>query len=405
MEAVEKRFLRYVSINTNSDENAGKCPSSENQFVLARMLAQELDAMGMQDARVDAHSYVYACLPATAGCEGEKVMGLIAHMDTSSAVPGGPVHARMLKYEGGDIVLNEEKHIVLREKDFEALADLHGHDLIVTDGTTLLGADDKAGIAEIMALCEYLIAHPEIAHGKIMVAFTPDEEIGAGADLFDVAGFGADYAYTMDGGPIDEMEYENFNAASAVVRIQGMSIHPGSAKNKLRNAATMGMQFHSMLPVLEVPENTDGYEGFSHLVSIEGETDHCTLKYIIRDHDMEKFTAKKQRFEKIAAYMNELYGEQVVDVLLRDSYYNMKEKINEVPWVLERAEKALRACGINPHAVPIRGGTDGARLSFMGLPCPNLGTGGGNYHGVYEYLSVTQMRKMIEVLVQLVSVQ
>ena len=256
-----------------------------------------------------------------------------------------------------------------------------------------------------MALCEYLMEHPEIPHGKIMVGFTPDEEIGAGADLFDVSGFGAEYAYTLDGGAIDEMEYENFNAASAVVKIQGLSIHPGSAKNKMRNAATVGMQFHSMLPQLEVPENTDGYEGFSHLVGIEGETDHCTLKYIIRDHDMEKFQIKKQRFEKIAAYLNELYGDQVVEVMLRDSYYNMKEKIAEVPWVLERAEKALRACGVNPHAVPIRGGTDGARLSFMGLPCPNLGTGGGNYHGVYEYLSVTQMRKMVEVLVKLVSVQ
>ena len=401
MERVEERFLRYVKIDTTSVEDTGMCPSSENQRVLANMLAEELKAIGMQDVRVCEHGYVYACLPATPGFENSDVLGLIAHMDTSNAVPGGPVNARQLTYQGGDIVLNEEKHIVLGEKEFD-LTRLIGDELIVTDGLTLLGADDKAGIAEIMAACEYLINNPEIPHGKVMVGFTPDEEIGAGADLFDVKGFGADYAYTLDGADITEMEYENFNAASAVVSVKGNSIHPGSAKNKMINAATVGMQFHGMLPVRETPENTDGYEGFAHLVSIEGETDHCVMKYIIRDHDMDLFNGRKARFEKIGAYLNELYGEGTVTVKIRDSYYNMKEKIMECPWVLERAYQALRACGVKAHPVPIRGGTDGARLSFMGLPCPNIGTGGGNYHGVHEYVSVTQMRKVVEVLVELV---
>ena len=402
MERVEERFLRYVKIDTTSVEDTGCCPSSPNQLVLADMLAEELKTVGLEDVRRDEHGYVYACLPATPGYENEKVMGLIAHMDTSNAVPGGPVNARMFLYEGGDIVLNEEKHIVMGEKEF-GLQRLKGQELIVTDGLTLLGADDKAGIAEIIAACEYLLGHPEIPHGKVMVGFTPDEEIGAGADLFDVKGFGAEYAYTLDGADITEMEYENFNAASAVVHIKGNSIHPGSAKNMLVNAATVGMQFHGMLPVRETPENTEDYEGFAHLVSIEGETDHCVLKYIIRDHDMEKFLARKARFEKIAEYLNELIGEGTVTVTLRDSYFNMKEKIEEVPWVLDRAYAALEACGIHAHPVAIRGGTDGARLSFMGLPCPNLGTGGGNYHGVHEYVSVTQMRKMVEVLVKLAS--
>ncbi|MBE5775926.1 MAG: peptidase T [Clostridiales bacterium] len=403
MERVEERFLRYVKIDTTSLEDTGKCPSCENQRVLADMLAQELKEIGMQEVRVSEHGYVYAALPATPGCENEKVLGLIAHMDTSNAVPGGPVNARQFLYEGGDIVLNEEKHIVMGEKEFD-LAPLKGQELIVTDGLTLLGADDKAGIAEIMAACEYLICHPEVKHGRVMVGFTPDEEIGAGADLFDVEGFGAEYAYTLDGAAIDEMEYENFNAASAVVKIKGNSIHPGSAKNKMINAATVGMQFHGMLPVRETPENTESYEGFAHLVEIQGETDHCVMKYIIRDHDMDLFNARKARFEKIAEYLNGVYGEGTVQVTLRDSYYNMKEKIMECPWVLDRAYKALESCGVHAHPVAIRGGTDGARLSFMGLPCPNLGTGGGNYHGVHEYLSVTQMRKMVEVIVKLVSV-
>ncbi|MBE5787045.1 MAG: peptidase T [Clostridiales bacterium] len=397
---VKERFLKYVSIPTTSNENCATCPSSPCQWDLARELVKEMQEMGLSNVRMDAHAYVYAEIPANMA--DAPAIGLIAHMDTVDAVPGENIKAREISYQGGDIVLNEEKGIVMREADFGSLSIRKGHTLIVTDGTTLLGGDDKAGIAEILTLCEYVLQHPEVKHGKICIGFTPDEEIGRGADLFDVAGFGADFAYTVDGGAIDEMEYENFNAASAKVLVNGFSIHPGGAKNKMRNAARLAMEFHSMLPVNEIPECTEGYEGFYHLCHMEGEEQQAELQYIIRDHDMAKFLAKKERMEKIAAYLNEKYGENTFELTLKDSYFNMRQKVEEKYFVVERAMNALSACGLIPRCAPIRGGTDGARLSFMGLVCPNLGTGNNNGHGVYEYVSVNEMEKMVEVLKALV---
>ena len=387
---LKTRFLTYVAMDTTSDESSDTCPSSERQWALARHLEQEMRALGLQDVRLDEHAYVYGFIPGND--PALPAIGLIAHMDTVDAVPGSPIHPRTIHYTGGDIVLNAEKGIVMREKDFESLQKDRDKDLIVTDGTTLLGADDKAGVAEIMTFCEYVLAHPECRHGKICVGFTPDEEIGRGAD----------FAYTMDGGPVDEVEYENFNAASAAVTVHGFSIHPGSAKNKMRNAARMAMEFHGMLPVHEIPECTEGYEGFYHLARMEGEEQQARLVYIIRDHDRDKFEQKKARMQKIAAYLNDKYGAGSFELALRDSYYNMKEKVQEKPEVIQRAFDALRACGLTPKAVPIRGGTDGARLSFMGLVCPNLGTGGRNYHGIFEYAVVQEMEAAVDMLKKLI---
>ena len=397
---VQERFLRYVALDTTSDESCPDCPSSARQWELARLLRDEMLQLGLSDVRLDEHCYVYGCIPANA--EGAPSIGLIAHMDTVDAVPGAPIHPRLLHYEGGDVVLNAEKDIVMKAADFPSLDRHAGKDLIVTDGETLLGADDKAGVAEIMTLCEYVLAHPEMKHGKICVGFTPDEEIGRGADLFDVKGFGADFAYTVDGGAADEIEYENFNAASARLLVHGFSIHPGSAKNKMRNAIRLGLEFNAMLPAHEIPECTEGYEGFYHLNFIRGEEQEAELRYIVRDHDRAKFEQKKQRMEKIADYLNEKYGENTFELTLRDSYYNMKEKVQERPEVIDRALNALRACGLSPACVPIRGGTDGARLSFMGLVCPNLGTGGYNGHGIFEYACVQEMQSMVEVLKKIV---
>ena len=399
MDVVE-RFLKYVAIETTSDETSETCPSSPCQWTLARYLEEEMKALGLSDVHVDEHAYVYGFIPATD--PSLPAIGLIAHMDTVDAVPGSPVKARIIHYEGGEVVLNAEKGIVMQEKDFESLKADRGHDLIITDGTTLLGADDKAGIAEIMTFCEYVMHHPEEKHGKICIGFTPDEEIGRGADLFDVAGFGADFAYTVDGGAAHEIEYENFNAASAHLTVHGFSIHPGSAKNKMRNAARMAMEFHAMLPAHEIPECTEGYEGFYHLCEMKGEEQKAELAYIIRDHDRAKFEQKKERIQKIAAYLNDKYGEGTFELTVKDSYYNMREKVEEKIEVVDRALDALRACGFDPRCVPIRGGTDGARLSFMGLVCPNLGTGGRNFHGVYEYASVQEMQGMVNVLKKLV---
>ena len=397
---VQERFLQYIAMDTTSDETCPDCPSSERQWALARALEKEMREMGLSGVRADEHAYVYGFIPGND--PSAPAIGLIAHMDTVDAVPGSPIRPRVLRYEGGDVVLNAEKGIVMRAADYESLSRHVGSDLIVTDGLTLLGADDKAGIAEIMTLCEYVLQHPHIRHGKICVGFTPDEEIGRGADLFDVAGFGADFAYTVDGGAADEIEYENFNAASAKIAVHGFSIHPGSAKNKMRNAARLAMEFHSMLPAQEIPECTEKYEGFYHLCMIRGEEQEAELQYIIRDHDRQKFEKKKAFMQKIAAYLNDKYGENTFDLTLRDSYYNMREKVEEKPEVISRALDALRDCGMDPRCVPIRGGTDGARLSFMGLVCPNLGTGGYNGHGVYEYASVREMQQMVEVLKKLV---
>ena len=401
-----ERFLKYVGFDTTSDENAPEnvCPSTEKQKVLARALVEEMKGLGMEDAHMDGNGYVYGTLPANCA-EKLPVIGLISHMDTSPSANGANVKPRIVEnYDGGDIVLNQEKNIVMSPEKFESLRDYNGKDLIVTDGTTLLGSDDKAGVAEILTAVQRLNDNG-VKHGKIAVAFTPDEEIGRGADKFDVAHFGADYAYTVDGGKLGEIEYENFNAAAAMVTVNGVNIHPGDAKNKMKNAMLMGIEFNSMLPPNEIPACTEGYEGFHHLSHMEGDEEKAVLRYIIRDHDRDKFTEKKTRFEKIARYLNEKYGENTVELTLHDSYYNMKEKIEPHMFIIEKAQKAMKEASVEPEIVAIRGGTDGARLSFMGLPCPNLSTGGHNFHGRFEYVPVQSMDSMVEVLINIVKAQ
>ncbi len=405
MKAYE-RLLEYVKYNTTSDESAPEtiCPSTENQKVFGNFLVEEMKKAGLSGAHMDKNGYLYGYLPAN--CEGNfPVIGLISHMDTSSSASGKNIRPRIVKnYSGGDIVLNPDKNIVMRAADFESLADCKGMDLIVTDGTTLLGADDKAGIAEILTAVEQL-TKSSVPHGKISVAFTPDEEIGRGSDRFDIPFFGADFAYTVDGGKLGELEYENFNAASATVTINGVNIHPGEAKNKMKNAILLGFEFNSMLPLAEIPAHTEKYEGFYHLSHIEGDEEKTVLRYIVRDHSRAKFEAKKARMQKITEYLNEKYGDKTVELNLKDSYYNMKEKIEPHMEIIRRAEKAMRNAGVEPKTVPIRGGTDGAQLSFRGLPCPNLPTGGFNFHGRFEFIPIQAMEKMAEVLVELVKKQ
>ena len=391
---VTQRFLHYVSFDTQSDESSPSCPSTPKQRLLGQALVEEMQAMGIADARMDDNGYVYGSVP---GTPGAPVIGLIAHMDTSPDCSGASVRPRVVEYQGGDVVLNEERQIVLRQADFPQLRRSVGKHLIVTDGTTLLGADDKAGIAEILTAVEELLSSGK-SHAPVRIAFTPDEEIGRGADRFDLAGFGADYAYTADGGTLGEIEYENFNAASAKVVCHGRSIHPGSAKNKLINAQLLAMEFHAMLPVNERPEYTEGYEGFSMLTQMQGDVEKAELHYIIRDHDREKFEQKKERFAEIAAYLNRRWGDGAVELTVKDSYYNMKEKILPCMYVVERAKTAMAKAGMEPVAVPIRGGTDGAMLSFKGLPCPNLCTGGENYHGRFEYIPVEDMEACVRML-------
>ena len=391
---VTERFLKYVAFDTQSDENSESCPSTAKQKELGAYLVEEMKAIGIADARMDENGYVYGSVPGTA--EG-PVIGLIAHMDTSPDCFGKNIKPRIVSYKGGDLVLNEAQNIVMKVRDFPSLNRNVGKHLIVTDGTTLLGADDKAGVAEILTAVEELLAEggPRV---PLRIGFTPDEEVGRGADRFDVKGFGADFAYTADGGTLGELEYENFNAAAATVVLHGVSIHPGSAKGKMINAMQLAVDFHNMLPAQERPEYTEGYEGFSMLHGMEGDVESATLRYIIRDHDRMKFEQKKDRFQRIAAYLNEQFGEGSVTLTLKDSYYNMKEKILPVMHVVERARAAMTAAGMDPVAVPIRGGTDGARLSFEGLPCPNLCTGGENYHGRYEYIPVEDMERCVEML-------
>ena len=396
---VYERFLKYVSYPTTSDENNQCCPSTEGQMVLAKEICRELLELGLTDARVDENGYVYASIPANS--EGMDSIGFIAHMDTASDAPGENIKAKMIEYKGGDILLNGEKGIYLKISDYPYVNDLAGQRLIVTDGTTLLGADDKAGVAEIVTAVERLLK-TDMPHGKICIGFTPDEEIGRGADLFDVEGFGADYAYTLDGGALGEIEYENFNAASALVKVHGRAIHPGGAKGRMINAVRIAAEFESMLSPDEIPEKTEGYEGFHHLLSLEGETEEAVSKYIIRDHSKEKFLAKKEEFEQVAHTLNKKYGEGVVELILSDSYYNMKEVLLDKMHVVDRATAAMERLGMKPHAVAIRGGTDGARLSFMGLPCPNLPTGGGNYHSRFEYVSVDAMEKCVEMIIEII---
>ena len=394
-----ERFLKYVSYPTMSNEESGTHPSSAKQLVLAKELALELEALGLVNVELDEWGYVYAELPANTDTVCNNI-GFIAHMDTSNEASDENIKPKLVKYEGGDILLNSEKDIWLKVSDYPYVENHKGETLIVTDGTTLLGADDKAGIAEIMTALEILV-NEKVPHGKISIAFTPDEEIGEGADNFRVERFGADYAYTVDGGSLGELEYENFNAASAKVEVRGVSIHPGSAKDRMKNAARIAAEFDSRLPKDEIPEKTEGYEGFHHLLSMKGGIEEASLVYIIRDHDRAKFEEKKQGFETLAAKMNGEYGEGTVNLTLSDSYFNMREKIEDNLFVVDRAKEAMLSLGIEPIVTPIRGGTDGARLSFMGLPCPNLCTGGANFHSRFEYASVDSMDKITELLVKI----
>ena len=404
MEKVIELFLEYVQIDTESAEESTTMPSTMKQHDLAALLEKQLREMGAAEIVYDKeHCYVYASIPATVGCEDAPVIGFIAHMDTSPAVTGAGVKPRIIEnYDGRDIVLSEEKQVVMRVADFPELASCQGKRLIVTDGTTLLGADDKAGVAEIMAMASYLLQHPEIAHGKVRIGFTPDEEVGAGADHFNVELFGADYAYTVDGGPLGEMEFENFNAAGAKVYVHGRSVHPGSAKDKMRNAILMAQEFQSMLPVAENPMYTCGYEGFYHLDTLHGNVEEAVAEYIIRDHDRVKFEKKKEHFLRIAGYLNEKYGAGTFEIDMKDSYYNMREVIEKNMFIIEQAKEAMAQLDVEPIVSPIRGGTDGARLSFMGLPCPNLCTGGRNAHGKYEYACIDDMETIVKLLVRIV---
>ena len=404
MEKVIELFLEYVQIDTESAEESTTMPSTMKQHDLAALLEKQLREMGAAEIVYDKeHCYVYASIPATVGCEDAPVIGFIAHMDTSPAVTGAGVKPRIIEnYDGRDIVLSEEKQVVMRVADFPELASCQGKRLIVTDGTTLLGADDKAGVAEIMAMASYLLQHPEIAHGKVRIGFTPDEEVGAGADHFNVELFGADYAYTVDGGPLGEMEFENFNAAGAKVYVHGRSVHPGSAKDKMRNAILMAQEFQSMLPVAENPMYTCGYEGFYHLDTLQGNVEEAVAEYIIRDHDRVKFEKKKELFLRIAGYLNEKYGAGTFEIDMKDSYYNMREVIEKNMFIIEQAKEAMAQLDVEPSVSPIRGGTDGARLSFMGLPCPNLCTGVRNAHGKYEYACIDDMETIVKLLVKIV---
>lgn len=389
---VSERFLKYVSFDTQSDEASESCPSTAKQKLLGAALVEEMKAMGIADAYMDADGYVYGTVP---GTPGAPVVGLIAHMDTSPDCSGANVRPRIVEYSGGNIRLNDTD--VLSPADFPRLANSVGKHLIVTDGTTLLGADDKAGIAEILTAVEELMSS-EVPHAAIRIGFTPDEEIGRGADRFNLKDFGADYAYTVDGGTLGELEYENFNAASAVVTFHGRNVHPGYAKNCMVNSQLIAMEFNALLPVHERPDCTEGYEGFAHLCEMSGNEECSVLKYIIRDHDRAKFERRKERFEEIAAFLNRKYGENRVELTLKDSYYNMAEMIRPHMYVVDAALKAMEDAGVTPRVVPIRGGTDGARLSYEGLPCPNLFTGGENYHGRFEYVPIEDMEAAVRVI-------
>ena len=401
MEPVEKRFLRYVSYETTSDESSETCPSTEKQKALGKTIVEEMLAMGIQDARMDENGYVYGTVP---GDPSLPTVGLIAHMDTAPDASGANIRARIVEYNGGDILLNEEKGIYLRETEYESLKRNHGKHLIVTDGTTLLGADDKAGVAEILTAAEILLTQGG-NHATLKIGFTPDEEIGRGADKFDIQGVGADYAYTADGGTVGEIEYENFNAASACVTFHGLNIHPGSAKDKMVNSQYIAMEYQSLLPTAQKPEYTEGYEGFIHLTDMRGEVENSQLRYIIRDHDMAKFQEKKRLMTAAADFLNDKYGPGTVEIALRDSYFNMRKKIEPCMEIVDRAKEAMALAGMEPKEVPVRGGTDGARLSYEGLPCPNLCTGGENYHGRFEYIPVEDMEQCVKMLVNILRMQ
>ncbi|MGG3792458.1 peptidase T [Geobacillus thermodenitrificans] len=397
-----ERFTRYVKVDTQSDPESNTCPSTQGQWDLARMLVEELKAIGMEEVTVDENGYVMATLPANTD-KNVPTIGFLAHLDTAPEFTGTNVNPQIIEqYDGGDIVLNEQQHIILSPKDFPELANYKGHTLITTDGTTLLGADDKAGIAEIMTAMNYLIQHPEIKHGKVRVAFTPDEEIGRGPHKFDVAQFGAQFAYTVDGGSLGELEYESFNAAEAKITIKGKNVHPGTAKGKMINSIKIALEFQQQLPANEAPEHTDGYEGFYHLLSFQGNVEETKLYYIIRDFDREQFEARKAKMKDIAAALAQKYGNDRISIEINDQYYNMREKIEPVHHIVDIAHEAMTNLGIEPKVKPIRGGTDGSQLSYMGLPTPNIFAGGENFHGRYEYISVDTMVKAAEVIVEII---
>ncbi|MCX2838661.1 peptidase T [Salinimicrobium sp. MT39] len=395
------RFLSYVKIDTQSDETSESTPSTEKQWDLANKLKAELETMGMQEVSIDEHAYVMASLPSNVAHD-VPVIGFVAHFDTTPDFSGTNVNPQIIEnYDGKDIILNKEKNIVLSPEYFDDLLQYEGQTIITTDGTTLLGADDKAGITEIMEAMKYLIEHPEIPHGKIRVCFTPDEEIGRGAHKFDVEKFGAEWAYTMDGSQVGELEFENFNAAGAVVKVSGKSVHPGYAKDKMINSMYIAMDFINSLPRLETPEHTEDRQGFFHLNAIEGDVEETTLHYIIRDHDREHFEARKEMIKDLAAEICSQYERDCVTVEVKDQYYNMREKVEPVMHIVDFAEAAMKKADVTPIIKPIRGGTDGAQLSFKGLPCPNIFAGGHNFHGKYEYVPVESMQKAVEVIVQI----
>lgn len=402
MKDVKNRFLDYVKINTKSDETTRKTPSTDGQLELGKILAEELKSIGVQDVTISEFGYVYGVVPSNVDKKVPKI-GFIAHMDTSPDMSGENVKPQVVEnYDGGDIVLNKELDIVLSPKTFEGMSRYKGHTLITTDGTTLLGADDKAGIAEIVTAVEYIIEHPEIKHGDIKIGFTPDEEIGEGADHFDVKRFDADFAYTVDGGTEGELEYENFNAGSAKITIHGRNVHPGSAKDKMVNSMLIANEYISMLPENERPETTEKYEGFYHLIDMKGEVEETTLAYIIRDFFDDGYDARMKNMQTIADKLNAKYGEGTVQVELKEQYRNMKSKVEPVMHIVDVAKKAIADTGVTPTIVPIRGGTDGAKLSFMGLPTPNLFTGGENFHGKFEYVSVDTMKKTVQVILNII---
>jgi len=398
------RFISYVKVDTESDPNSTTTPSTKKQWNLANMLVEELRAIGMEEVSIDQNAYIMATLPSNVDKEVPTI-GFISHFDTTPDFTGANINPQIIEnYDGNDIILNKEENIILSPKDFSELLLYKGKTLITTDGTTLLGADDKAGIAEIISAMEYLIKHPEIKHGKIRVGFTPDEEIGRGAHKFDVKKFDADWAYTVDGSQIGELEYENFNAASALVTIKGKIVHPGYAKDKMINSMYIASNFIKSLPSLETPESTEGREGFFHLYSIKGEVDSTTLQYIIRDHDKANFEIRKKVIQELAIALNKQYGNNLVSVEIKDQYFNMREKIEPVMHIIDIAEKAMKQAKIKPLIKPIRGGTDGSQLSFMGLPCPNIFAGGHNFHGRYEYIPLESMQKAIEVIINIAKI-
>lgn len=398
---VIERFLKYVTFDTQSDESTGVTPSTPKQMVFAQYLKTELDELGLKDISLDENGYLFATLPSNVNHE-VPVVGFIAHMDTSPDMSGENVKPRIVeKYDGKDIPLCAEENIILSPANFPELLDHVGEDLIVTDGHTLLGADDKAGIAEIVGAVAYLIAHPEIKHGDIRIGFNPDEEIGLGAHKFDVEKFGAKWAYTMDGGEVGELEFENFNAAAAKIRVKGRNVHPGYAKNKMINSLLVANEYASLLPANETPGTTEGYEGFYHLIGMEGEVENTVLSYIVRDHDREKFEARKQALLDYAAQLNEKYGEGTVTVELKDQYYNMRQQVEPLMHIIDIAFAAMQEAGVTPKVKAIRGGTDGAQLSFKGLPCPNIFAGGLNFHGRYEFVPVQSIEKAMNVVVKI----